>query len=398
MSLWKIGVGVPIHNNSFKYGCNIYAKVNNSLINITSGSGELPLIPLVGYNNDTGTDAGHSDKLFKYLRIGDRIRIGPSTYERYEGAFEEYRVAGLGTNIIMFDSIPTVRFEDGDPISGIGTNSPGGWTMSANTVLTMGGITNHTLTDPTTSKGYKDRFSSQFQNTNGTRGIFYYFSNDNYLKNVYYRMGCYYQFRLFSGTGSLIARSTYNSTNFINATMISAATTDWKEYNSAAAQSGNVETTIFRVAFLITIPGGGPGGVAIANIDNVYLEHADSTDDETSGVYTFDDYPEIGSRGYKILNDSKIMRLNNNRAVMLRASDDTDNKFIIEAQFKDVTRTLRENLEILLDWQDRGNYLVLHHDIPEVPPNLYGILTVSDTSLANWSIGKCSFNISFEEF
>ena len=72
-------------------------------------------------------------------------------------------------------------------------------------------------------------------------------------------------------------------------------------------------------------------------------------------------------------------------------------KAIISASFTDVSNSFRDSLEIFMDWQLRGKYLVLHHDIPSAPPNIQGIMTIKDTSLKNWSSGLCSFSLSFEE-
>ena len=94
-----------------------------------------------------------------------------------------------------------------------------------------------------------------------------------------------------------------------------------------------------------------------------------------------------------------MTRLKNSRLILNDSTGggDKNKKYVVSAAFKDSPKAIRENLEILIDWQDRGWYLMLHHDIPEVPPNLQGLLTIKDTGLTNWDSDRCSFNLSFEE-
>lgn len=394
MSLWKMGVAAPIYNNSFKYGTKVYA-----LLDAPEGftpSGATGPIYNVGrtsfdYQDDFGTDEGQSDGLIKYVKAGDRIRVGPSSRPEYAGAYEEFLVLSITSDNISLGSTSNIEFAN-DPIIALGTNCPGGW-VPDDTNITMGGMVNHVLRTLTDYPGSGDRYSMQFENSSGTHGLFYTLDPEEYISGVYYRMGCYYQFT-YQNTASMTARAETSVGVIINHTMLTNAATTWTEYNSNPVLTNHSNPTSFKAGFNIVAT----LGSGTANIDNVYLEHAKYTTDETSGVYTFDDYPALGSRAFRRIEQSKNARLLNRRMVRAGVGGDTAVRYIISASFKDVDNSLLENLEIFTDWQDRGMLSVLHHDIPSVPPNLQGILTIKNTNVAHWSSGRCSFSIDFEEF
>jgi len=389
MALWKMGVAAFIPNNSFKYGKRIYA-----LINMT---GDWTSGTTITYNEDSGTADGLSDGLIKYLRATDRILVGPSTLSGYEGATQTFVVSSVSSTTIGVSSTQVVKFANNDPITGIGSNFPGGWEADDDADLIMGGITNHDIQTLTTTEGNMDRFSVQFRNndTVNERGIKFILNEGDYLADVYYRTGLHYQFNEVSSAELKIVVNS-NSVDFIDDTIATAdAQTAWTEYNSAAALSESLLGDEWYVKVLINAD----VGYGIANIDNIYVEHAAETDDATSAVYTFDDYPALGSRKFTMIRGSTFSRLKNSRLIRSDSTGggDKNKKYVVSCSFANVTRTLRENLETLIDWQDRGKYLVLHHDMPSVPPNLQGVITIKDTNMAHWDAGKCSFNFMFEE-
>jgi hypothetical protein len=383
-------VGLPIDNNSFSFGTRIYAQILSTETQIGTGS------HLYSATENTGDDLGMSDGLIKFLRPRDRIRVGPSSFQGYEGAFEEYEVTGVAAQSINVYPSASVKFGYQDQITGIGTNCPGGWVPIEGGTLTMGGITSHTENQLSTSPGYLNRHSVQFRGSGaGSNGLRWYFNQDDYVGGTYYRIGYWYQLTTPSGSGFLASQlvttgyqlSTCNTTTDVDA---------WTELNgSVGGQSPSYPMAQFYLD--IYTSGTAGGGSVIPTIDHIYVEHATQTDDETSGVYTFDDYPTLGSRSFSIIPPGKTGKLINNRLVKNFTGNDTSKRYKVAASFKDVTTTLRDNLEVLLDWQDLGKPLVLHHDIASVPPNLYGNMTITDTSMGHWSGGVCSFNIQFEE-
>ena len=389
MSLWKMGVAAPIYNNSFKYGTKVYAILDAPV----GSTGPLYTVGRTSfdYQNDFGTDEGQSDGLVKYIKAGDRIRVGPSTRSEYAGAYEEFLVLSITSDNISLGSSSNIEFAN-DPIIALGTNCPGGW-VPDDTNITMGGMVNHSLRTLTDYPGSGDRYSMQASCSSGTHGIFYDLDPEAYIPDVYYRMGCYFQFTT-NGTAGMIGRTETSGGVIINHSVSGTPATTWTEYNSNPNYSNHSNPTYFKSGFNITVSLGG----GIANIDNVYLEHAKYTTGETSGVYTFDDYPALGSRAFRRIEQSKNARLLNRRMVRAGVGGDTAVRYIVSASFKDVDNDLLENLEIFTDWQDRGMLSVLHHDIPSVPPNLQGILTIKNTNTAHWSSNKCSFSIDFEEF
>jgi hypothetical protein len=383
-----MGVGIPMTNNSFGFGTRIYAKI--------SSVGTLLGNAVFFYDNDYGADLGYGSGLVRFLRAGDRVRIGPSTHLGYEGAYEDYKLIGVSGTTLSVDAGATVIFNLADPIVGVGTNCPGGWIPFAGGTLNMGGITSHDLVNLPTSPGYLDRHSAQFSGSGaGDNGLQWNFSLDNYEPSTYYRVGYWYQMTTTAGSGYFASILNANSTLFGGSSTTTDAST-WTELNGAVSSlSPSTAGSAFYCRIYITNTSG--GGTVTVNIDHFYVEHASQTDDETSGVYTFDDYPQLGSRQFRILGPSKYFRLANKRLVRNAVGSDTHKRYFVSASFKDVSTTLRDNLEVFVDWQDLGKPLVLHHDIPSVPPNLYGIMTIKDVSMGHWSGGVCSFSIEFEE-
>jgi len=399
MAYWKMGVGLPLLNNSFGWGTRVYAKCNPPSILTPQGfQGQYTSLGTSSfyYNEDYGNDIGLTGRLTKFLRPGDRIRVGPSSYPGYEGAFQDFEVNNVNTTFIGCTTGTNVIFTVGDPIIGVGTNCPGGWIPVEQGTLTMGGITNHSLVQLATSPGYIDRYSVQFQGSGaGSNGVRWNFNLDEYVPNTYYRIGYWYQLTTPSGSGFLASQLvTTGSELSTNNTTTDVAV--WTELNGAV---GGQSPSVPGAAFYLQVytSGTSGGGSVIPNVDHIYVEHATQTDDESLGVYTFDDYPALGSRKFKTISPSKHLRLSNRRLVRNSVGNDTYKRYTVSAGFKDVSTTLRDNLEVFLDWQDLGKPLVLHHDIPSVPPNLYGTMTVQDTSMGHWSGGVCSFTINFEE-
>ena len=294
MTYWKMGVAVPILNNSFRYGPRIYAELGE--VFPAGGGAAFPVgTSSFRYDNDTGSDIGHSDGLIKYLRARDRIRIGPSTSSGYEGAYEEFKLTSVTSTDLVVSSPSTVAFERNDLIVGVGSKSAAGWNMTLSTDLSMGGITSHSHRELTDMEGYYDKFSLQFRSDSST-SVYYYFPIEEYIKNIYYRMGFYYQF-YESSTATISAVAGTSAGAFLQETVATSSVSSWTAFNSAAAQAPNSYPTTFYVE----VTGGIVSGYSIINIDDVYLEHATHTDDESSGVYTFDSYPALGSRSYKII-------------------------------------------------------------------------------------------------
>jgi len=390
MAYWKMGVAAFIPNNGFRWGNRVGGLLTAG---ITTGTS-------LSYGNSTvdGETPTPSDGLVKFVRPGDRILLGPSTATGYEGANEYVQITSVTSSTMAFVSQTHFQYANNDPITGIGTNTGGGWTGDNDSNQTMGGITDHSQHSLTTLDGVGTRYSQQFSTINaGTNYLTYNLNLDDYLSNIPYRAGCYYQYYaspVDSGNCQMIVRA--GGSNFISETISSVNVTTWTAYNSAAAiapVSHNNEWKIRPAA------GNLSSGTGYLNVTGVYLEHAASTSGESAAAYTFDEYADLNSRKFKWLRGSSFYRTANRT---LKTNDHTGlkdgaKKCIISASFTDVSNTFRDNMEILMDWQLRGKYLVLHHDIPSAPPNIQGIMSVRDTSLKNWSSSLCSFTLSFEE-
>lgn len=395
MSLWKMGVGVLVQNNQLRFGKRVYA-----LINMAGGWSSGTTIT---YDGSTGTDDGHSNGLMKYLNIGDKILVGPSSASGYSGGTEIFTITSVAATTIGVSAAPNVHFSNNDPITAIGSRMPDAWSASAAVGLTIGRLFGSPLDASGPDRGPASRYRAQFKAEDNDIGLSYKFNLDLFQASTKHRAGFYYQF--YRGVYDyLIFRTSVRNysgswSNWTGAPNLVASgdVTYWTAFDSSVLTSPSSVGTDWDLFFYIT--GLSVEGEAVPFICDVYLEHASETDDEDDGVYTFDDYPSFGSRAYKLLSGVSRYRLRNNVLISNDPTGGADKtkKHLITASFRDASRTLRDNLAILLEWQDRGYPLVLHHDITGIPNNLYGYLNVDDTSLTHWSSGYCSFNLAFEE-
>jgi len=343
MALWKIGVGVPITNPGFKFGKRVYALLNGAW---TSGT-------TLTYDNDTGTDEGHSNGLVKYLQQGDKILVGPSTYTNYEGATEVFTVySGTGTQITV-DAAPTVDFSDNDPITAICGGMPAGWTANDGDSIWCYPLTGQSAIGSTSlsDRGYKDRYRAFVRSGyNGAgRGLHYIFNDDDFIEDAYYRFGFFYQTQWSISTTLTSALRDSNGNFGSIETVTSSQTLSWTEFNSGAKAGPSSLGDWWDIYIALNNT---EAGNSYFLADDVYVEHAMETDDASSGVYTFDDYPSAGSRSYSYIGGVGRKRLANNVQIVTdnTGGGDRTKKLMVKAGFNDVTKTLRENLQILLDW------------------------------------------------
>ena len=390
MAYWKMGVAAFMPNNSFKFGNRIGAVTASAITTGTSFTYSTETI-----NGETGTDSLH---LTKFLRPGDKVLLGPSTATNYEGASEYVKVTSASSSTIAFAAQTTFQYASGDPVTGIGTNCARDWLPSNSTDIVMGGLFDHTQRSLSTTDGNFDRFSLQFKNLKtGTRYIYSDLNLDDFLSDSYFRIGCYYQYLgVPTDDGSCNIQLRSNSSNFIDSVITSVnVSTAWTEHNSSSALSTVSHNNEFQVRLVIT----SSAGYGILNVDNIYVEHAASTDGDGAAVYTFVEYPDLNSRSFSTLRGTSYKRLHNYSIKPSDATGDEDasKKYIISAKYTDVPRSLRDNLDVFMSWQNRGKKLVLHHDIQKVPPNVQGYLSIRDTRLTSWDSGLCSFSMTFEE-
>lgn len=390
MAYWKLGVAAFISNSGFRWGSRV-----GGLLTAGITTGTALYYDTATVDGDTPTP---SDGLVKFVRPGDKILIGPSTAVGYEGANEYVIISSVTPSAMAFQSQTSFQYANNDPITGIGTNTAGGWMPDNDTSQVMGGITRHSQHTLTTLHGVGTRYSQQFSNDeSSTHHLTYNLNLDDFLQNIPYRAGYYYQYYASpTDDGACQMQVRASGGAFISEYVSSVNVTTWTEYNSAAATSpvSHNDEWLIRVGVRDL-----SSGTGYLNVTSVYLEHAASTSGEAAAAYTFPEYADLNSRKFKWMKGSSYYRSVNNS---LKINDftglkDGAKKCIISVSFTDVSNTFRDNLEVFLDWQLRGKYLVLHHDIPSATPNIQGIMSIKDTSLKNWSSGLCSFTLSFEE-
>jgi len=129
-------------------------------------------------------------------------------------------------------------------------------------------------------------------------------------------------------------------------------------------------------------------------VDNVTIEHAYGTSDAASGYYTFTEYYEQGS--LRLLRYSKrtgFEYLNNNMGFNNPADGNHRRGFAV--QYADVPQVFRDNLNILQDYCENGNHLVLRPNIDEFPDVMIVDLMITDDSKDIWDTAAGTFTVNF---
>ena len=365
---FQLGVAHFLHNHSFRHTTR---KATTLSGNYTSG---------LTLNVNTTTPALNS--IFK---AGDRISIGPSSDADDEGQVETRIIAGVSTNTFTLRTgeALTYDYSSGDDVWGYGSALAGGWTP---TNLTPGGID---------IQGYDDNYSQKISSAS-TDGTLYQNFAVNLRASTYYRAGLYY---ITSGiaTSDLLLKVYDGASNFINATVATADQATFALF-TAVGQCGASPSGGY---YMIYMDFDSPDNFT-AYIDCIFLEHATDTDDEASGVYTFDEQPDMGTTRYRQRPFYKSETLANNT---MRWFDPTGTgskatKWEFSCHFTYAAKAFLDQLLILKRWQDDGNLLTFHPNTDSIPPVLIGRMEVfEDTEIGEpmWNKDIVSFGFIFRE-
>jgi hypothetical protein len=134
------------------------------------------------------------------------------------------------------------------------------------------------------------------------------------------------------------------------------------------------------------------------DIDNLVIEHAHGTSHENRGFYTVDDWPELGSVAFSELSKARGTSRMANGSLKRASQRNTQVRWSVTAEFKNVSATIFRDLLVLEDWQDKGFPIVFRPKGTPLPQTLIGFIHVERWGADHWdSADRVSFGFSFEE-
>ena len=386
-SKMQLAVAVPIVNNSFRLPTLFNCLINNgagyaagtSVFNIDGGSPSTPDL---------------------FLAAGDSITLGPSTDTSDSGKTENLTVASVTSTAITTNENSTIAVDDNDAISAIGNLCPGGWTPSGlvlSEIYSLGGGNRGVI-----GSGYFDNYRVKFSVDNDNEYLRQNISVRWLLNSAtaYYRAGCFYKVGSVTGsfvsTEGIMMRVYGGASSKLFDQIAAAAQSSWTEYTSSAFLANNATGTPYiQLEFSET------GGETMTDIevDDIFLEHADGTDDAANGFWEFDEFPDRASITYELVEPHRNQRLpvNTLRHFDSAGLGDRTRKHVFNCEFSSVTQTFIDNLMILRDWSQRGWLLNLHTGIDALPPTLTGIMDFRLISKDHWDLTRSRITFSFLE-
>jgi len=368
MAYWTMGVGVPIKNNSFRFGTKKET---------TFSAGEAALQTILSVTETSPT-------LSKLLRANDRVLLGPNSAGQSETALVSS--TGSGTITIPSPGV-TYAYSSGDPVTFIGTRLAEAWDISG------------THTPASIDGGGKDDDYAQqlsFGGVDGARKFYQTLSTvaglSQFEATTVYRFGCNLD---VAGSSAVVGVAVNDgSSDFITGTASAAGYSSLASYTDTGTSAAIGSLGAGEIYFDYD-----SGTVDTVNIDCVYLEHASGTDDAASGVYTFDEYPALGSVGIETRETEIEAQLLNNTLAVFDPfnSQGKEVKHTVTAEFGYCAQTFMDNLTVLLRWQRKGNLLTLHTALDNIPPVLYGKMYITNRRKDMYDVTRSSFAFTFKE-
>ena len=366
MAYWTMGVGVPIKNNSFRFGTKKETTLNGS----------------AAAAQKTITVDNTSPTVAQILKAYDRFLIGPNSSSQSETGL----VASVSGAIITAVSNLTYSYADEDPITFIGSNLAEAWLISGN--VTPGGIDGGGKDDD-----YAQNFAYGAANTNKLYQTLSTVAGLSLFEaNTVYRFGCFVDVAGSSTPTIAIGVNDGDSTFITGFKVASGGSFD--TYTDTGTSGDLADIGVGEIAFLYS-----SGTVTAVNIDCVFLEHASDTDDAASGVYTFDEYPALGSVAVETRETEIEAQLLNNTLAVFDPfnSQGKEIKHTVTAEFGFCAQTFMDNLTKLQRWQRKGNLLTLHTDLDNIPPVLYGKMYITNRRKDFYDVTRSSFTFTFKE-
>ena len=366
MAFWTMGVGVPIKNNSFRFGTKKET---------TFSAGEAVAQTVLSVTETSPT-------LSNLLKANDRVLLGPNS----SGQSETALISTTGSGTITVSSGITYAYSSGDSVTFIGTRLAEAWSLSG----TFAGITS-------IDGGGKDDDYAQcldFGGANGARKFYQTISQvaglSQFEPDTKYRFGCWLDNAGSSPSVTLAVNDGHDDV----ITGTKGACTDFTAYTDTGTTGTSSEVGAGEVYIAWN-----SGTVSTFNVDCVFLEHASDTDDAANGVYTFDEYPVLGSVAVETRETEIETQLLNNTLAIFDPfnSQGKEIKHTVTAEFGFCAQTFMDNLTKLQRWQRKGNLLTLHTDLDNIPPVLYGKMYITNRRKDMYDVTRSSFTFTFKE-
>lgn len=369
---WKLSVLEHISNLSRGY--NFQTTLNGA---VASGSNSLTI------------PSGHAAYYFK---LGDIIKIGPSTDSANPGSYEFKQVLSVTATTIGLESNTTYEYGDGDPVSGIGSGLAENWTvhLDGHTLVTYG-ISQRQGGFHLLYSGFRNGLNSQWFSLTagtGTGGYLEFMLNRPLLQNVTYRAGGYFTKINSSGSGAIYLQTHQSSANKVIDTSLVSAGTSWTKIEGTGTTSATVANwsanPYIRVWADVTYQ------FTLFGFDCIYLTHASLVPSGSGGVYSI---PVDPIRVEQDFDDTEqIAEAIRNTSYSFGPLDVyTPSKYSL--LFENANDTMINDLEALIRWQSMGYLLMLEPDISGKPP-LIGFLDISQVH-HHWDDAQIGVELSF---
>lgn len=404
--LWQMGVALNVLNPSFRKPAVIETTLGANLSNLAQSS---PIdCSISGANGWQPTVS----RLDHYLKPTDIVVVGPSSHStavdtvfrtavdwNIAQATYDNRVVG---NTFIVGNIKPAQALAGDPVAFICRGMPAGWhpylTDSADFgKVYMWPIDGMAYDAAANYKGYDDVYHLHPQLTDSRAGEVQFRAAKDPLGTAYlnslepstvYKVHCFYKY-LGAGLANIpYLQLKYDGSVVAQAALGSGAT--WTEISGTGTSSSTRGAT---TTLWFTFPAAVTG--AHYQLDCVAVCHSAETDDASSGIWTMDEYPEDESIRPSQRNQSQGVYLpNQSLRVSWPGGDDV--KWKIGCQFRNVSQSMFDNLRILNDWQKRGNHLILRTFLDDLPPFLYGVMSMT-VGWSTWDKSKHDIEFEFTE-
>lgn len=405
MAFFKMGVAVDIKNHQFRHGTAVYAEIDSTYSAATPTT-TLSIKNTTSYIN-------------YILGAGDKVVIGPSTHTDNYGAKQELTVSSLSLVSMVFTENVIYSFNSNDPITGFGTYFPSSFVFKqiTNSTITPYNLYRLNNTNETTSDyGVDDMYAFKYKAKRSATSdvvvkIKQELSTGSLLPNVIYRLGGYYKIELSIAGGSALINwylkdlgETITLIDGINlAPQYSYTTTTWEEFYTTASSNTFSQSQLDTILLLHQIclyNSVNTNDYATVWFDNLYLEHAKGTIDQSSGVFTFTDYPTAGSHKWDEIDYEQVIELADGSEKRFNSSGRRSSRWKFSCNFENVSETFLRQLRILEQWQKAGNKLVFHtNETAEMnhPPVMIGYMDLPGDSEILWDLTKATFSFQFTE-
>lgn len=421
MPALQMGVAVPLKNTKFRYGTTIRRVLSTSGPTKPGEYWQFVITEVTPY-------------LAQVMSAGEHLLVGPSTHSDYKGLVETFEIASIETGgIINVVGTPAYSYLAGDPVTMTGDLLASNWTPSSNdtTKVQPSGIRDDSWGIQARRTGTYDEF---FQQVTLERDQYLYqrIPAKYFLPSTQYIFGCFYQVSFLdpdsptmtialkmdlnnsSGNQGVIGQtlrrpsdgSVSTWTHIQTSTKSQAQTEDAFEFDPINPGGGVTPDPVSEAEIRWPQCSGGAltvGKRTVIRTDCPYLCHAQLTEDYREGIYTFREDPVLGSRAWEVRGSEIEIELANSDTIQMDATGNMGRrrKHTFSCDFENVKDSFLMNLQRFMEWQRKGNLLVLitqeHNYSSAHPPVLIGRMALTRSQPRHWDLARRSFSLTFNE-